>query len=716
MLLLMPDLQYPGFASIDPAHRFFARSLRMVSKLKRSRCPVCETEHPSGAGSAGTVAGQAAHPYLSCPRCALLYQSTFVPNDGDGFNHAMSQYERDVNQALAHTLQGWFAASEVPRSALDIGANYPWLTHSLGQLGWHCHALDKLPEIVPVTAQQGLHTRAWQLDFDLACGAGAPWPWDSADHEQARGQAHTQPRGQPQVQQFDLVLLVNVLNQLQYPLQALQAIFKLTKPGGLVFIRCPDSEAESAAQHFSPEAVQSNPQLWCERALAVAAELSGFTVQQTYPLFNLRDTVLRKPGPSDPVAVLGQPDAFNQKLAEQRVKQPHAAKLALGVGMIVKNEQDDLPGCLDSVRDLADLICIVDTGSTDATMDVIRAWADANRWQARFDDTPPAQIAPRTVLVRSYTGASEPDEKGDWKLWNFSQARNQFVGTLNFLCDWVLWMDADDVLLAPQQVKPLLTQPYDVFGFGIVDAAENHTTRFVHHRLWRSGMGIEFQGACHEYPNWPRIARVLDTPYNIQHRWTVSVHQEAGPSRNLRILEREYQHGVRTPRVLFYLGNTLKDAGQYGKAIDIYQEYLRQPVGYWDEMIFCALYKMRCERQLAFHSGNYSAFFATLFETMGKDQRFSEIAMEGAYAYYDLGLWRKSIALCHYALQNPPDSQLFIEFDKYYEQPQRFLAFGYQRLEEWQSAVYHARLYLARVPGDAGVQALLDECLARLQG
>ena len=667
----------------------------MVNKHKRSRCPVCEAT-----SQADLAAHQSCQPYLSCARCGLLYLATFSPAEPEPLNRAMSQYERDVNQALANTLHGWFAPGAAPRTVIDIGANYPWLAHSLGQLGWSAHALDKLPDITTVSEQEGLQIRAWQLDFDLALAAAKPWPWSIS----------------PAAEPFDLVLLVNVLNQLQYPLQALQAVFKLTKPGGLVFIRCPDSEAESAAQHFAVDAVAHNPQIWCQRALAVAAELAGFVIEQTYPLFNLRDTVLRKPDPALRPAVIDQPDAFNLALAERHGAHGLPPKLSLGVGMIVKNEQDDLPGCLDSVRDVADLICIVDTGSTDGTMDAICNWAEANHWQARFDAMPPAQIAPRTVLVRSYTGASEQDETGDWKLWHFSKARNQFVATLNFLCDWILWMDADDVLLAPDQIRPLLSQPYDVFGFGIVDAAENHTTRFVHHRLWRSNMGIEFQGACHEYPNWPRQARLCDTEINIQHRWTVSVHQEAGPSRNLRILEREYQHGVRTPRVLFYLGNTLKDAGQYAKAIDIYQQYLGLPVGYWDEMIFCALYKMRCERQLAFQNGNYSAFFTTLFETLGKDQRFSEVAMEGAYAYYDLGLWRKSIAMCHYALQSPPNSQLFVEFDKYDEQPQRFLAHGYQQLEEWQSAVQHARLYLARVPQDAVVQQLLADCLARLQG
>jgi glycosyltransferase involved in cell wall biosynthesis len=40
---------------------------------------------------------------------------------------------------------------------------------------------------------------------------------------------------------------------------------------------------------------------------------------------------------------------------------------ALSLCMIVKNEERNLPRCLDSVRDLAGESIIVDTGSTDET-------------------------------------------------------------------------------------------------------------------------------------------------------------------------------------------------------------------------------------------------------------------------------------------------------------------------------------------------------------
>ena len=42
--------------------------------------------------------------------------------------------------------------------------------------------------------------------------------------------------------------------------------------------------------------------------------------------------------------------------------------------MIVKNEERFLRGCLESVKGIVDEIVIVDTGSTDSTLDIAREY------------------------------------------------------------------------------------------------------------------------------------------------------------------------------------------------------------------------------------------------------------------------------------------------------------------------------------------------------
>lgn len=66
------------------------------------------------------------------------------------------------------------------------------------------------------------------------------------------------------------------------------------------------------------------------------------------------------------------------KLTE-RLRTEHAKKLppkTICLNMIVRNESANMPGLLDSLKDIIDFISIVDTGSTDNTIEVINTWAD----------------------------------------------------------------------------------------------------------------------------------------------------------------------------------------------------------------------------------------------------------------------------------------------------------------------------------------------------
>ena len=48
--------------------------------------------------------------------------------------------------------------------------------------------------------------------------------------------------------------------------------------------------------------------------------------------------------------------------------------VTISLCMIVKNEEDTIARCLESVKDIVDEINIVDTGSTDQTKEVLRRY------------------------------------------------------------------------------------------------------------------------------------------------------------------------------------------------------------------------------------------------------------------------------------------------------------------------------------------------------
>lgn len=89
--------------------------------------------------------------------------------------------------------------------------------------------------------------------------------------------------------------------------------------------------------------------------------------------------------------------------------------VSVSLCMIVKNEEDVLARCLESVEDLVDETVIVDTGSTDRTREI------AARFTNRIFDFP-------------------------WRD-DFAAARNESFAHASM--DYCLWLDADDVLLEP---------------------------------------------------------------------------------------------------------------------------------------------------------------------------------------------------------------------------------------------------------------------------
>src|SRR5438132_13758737 len=87
--------------------------------------------------------------------------------------------------------------------------------------------------------------------------------------------------------------------------------------------------------------------------------------------------------------------------------------------MIVRNEEQNLAACLESVADLMDEIVVVDTGSNDRTGDVAR------RFGARVFDFP-------------------------W-VDSFAAARNESLRRATG--DWIFWLDADERINAPDRPK-----------------------------------------------------------------------------------------------------------------------------------------------------------------------------------------------------------------------------------------------------------------------
>jgi tetratricopeptide (TPR) repeat protein/2-polyprenyl-3-methyl-5-hydroxy-6-metoxy-1,4-benzoquinol methylase len=532
----------------------------------------------------------------------------------------MSDHDKGINKCLADTIFTTWLGSK-PGKTLDIGAKYPYLAHCFKNNGCDAYAMDNI-EIVPEYSKE-LNVPMLMADFE------------TLTEEQIKEWTHTE--------KFQLITMIHMFEHLYDPLSALKKMKNLLADDGILFLRLPQHDVSGFERDLTEGHYTIHPFF---HSLSSLLEL----LVQAKDLFTIEW--------HGPMTGYGQRDL---------VLKPLKKKPEVWCGMIVKNEERDLPKCLATIQDVVDGIVIMDTGSVDKTEEVAKAM-----WH-------------KPMIYETYTGASKQDDTGDWKLWDFGKARRQFVERIEAMpnADYLIWFDADDTLLTPGNLKrAFYLNEYDSFGMMI----ETGGLRWVHHRAWKTKIGNSFAGKIHEYP-------VLGNGKSFTLIDTI-IHHDAEPGlgensndRNLRILEAELAEDPTNTRTAFYLANTHKDAGRFVEAIKYYDVRIKLGVVYWDEWITSYLYKGRCERA----AGLITEAEQTLLEGLSHAPSWSELWMELAYMYYNINA-TLCISYCLQAANRPnTPTQLWREPDKYTDQPRRMLSFCYQSLGNIEEALKWAK-------------------------
>lgn len=301
----------------------------------------------------------------------------------------------------------------------------------------------------------------------------------------------------------------------------------------------------------------------------------------------------------------------------------------LSLCMIVKNEEKYLEGCLQSVQGVVDEVIVVDTGSTDATVEI------AERHGARVFHFP-------------------------W-IGDFAAARN--VGLEQATSDWILVLDADERLLG-ESIPELgrLLQARDVAGYSLVcenlvgseaGGMSQHAPVF---RLFRNGLDIRFEGLIHEQaiPAAKRTGlATLASDVRIRHLGYLAeaVAQRDKRERNLRILERQATLTPTDPFARFNLAEGLKlldrfdeAAGHYEKALELLEaEGAGRRIPYYSNLYFSLgdLYR-RLKR--------FEQAHAVLDEAIRRYPDYPDLYYIKGFCHFDAGDYREAIPLfeqCH---------------------------------------------------------------------
>lgn len=253
----------------------------------------------------------------------------------------------------------------------------------------------------------------------------------------------------------------------------------------------------------------------------------------------------------------------------------------ISLAMIVKDEEENLGPCLDSIASQVDEIIIVDTGSTDRTREVaVRYGASVFQFDAR--NHPEAFF-----LDNEETGkliGAPPPYSNEVALCNFGAARSESFDRATG--DYILWVDADDVVEGGRHLREIvadLDTKNGGLGFLAYDYARDHLGR-VFYRQWRERIikrgTARWVNAVHEVllPSQPLMPVRYEQMF-MSHRRKAD--RKSIPNRNYKILlhDLKSQHTVNPqaqidPRHLFYLGQEARFIEPV-KAVGFYEEYLK---------------------------------------------------------------------------------------------------------------------------------------------
>lgn len=207
----------------------------------------------------------------------------------------------------------------------------------------------------------------------------------------------------------------------------------------------------------------------------------------------------------------------------------------LSVCMIVKDEAANLPHILASIRGVADEIIVVDTGSTDETMEIARSAG------ARVFDFP----------------------------WcdDFSAARNYSLDQATG--DMVLWLDADD-RISPEAREALKSQKSRLERKIYLCLVKNtYGSAFLQIRIFPNDQRLRFKGRVHEsiFEMHGYEQELFEPDFLIMHTGYESASlRRVKLMRNLDLLEKSEKNY----HACYYLGNTYLALGRHAKSLKNY--------------------------------------------------------------------------------------------------------------------------------------------------
>jgi glycosyltransferase involved in cell wall biosynthesis len=206
----------------------------------------------------------------------------------------------------------------------------------------------------------------------------------------------------------------------------------------------------------------------------------------------------------------------------------------LSACIIAKNNQDSIGACLASLKGIDEVI-LLDTGSTDRTIEIAQKYPSVKIFYTRWND-------------------------------DFAEARNKCLDYATG--DWILSIDTDEVLeTGIESVQKAIRQNMGANALIVTQASPQ--ADFKAARILRRS-GLYWSRPIHEVPNH-RVAPV-ETGVVIRHNHNGDPAKHS--DRNVKILRQLLATKHMDCDAMFYLGEELHNRGQYDAALFWLTQYV----------------------------------------------------------------------------------------------------------------------------------------------
>ncbi|SDC35365.1 glycosyltransferase family 2 protein [Shouchella lonarensis] len=301
--------------------------------------------------------------------------------------------------------------------------------------------------------------------------------------------------------------------------------------------------------------------------------------------------------------------------------------------MIVKDEEKSIARGLNSVKDFVDEIIIVDTGSTDMTMDICKKFTDN---------------------IFSFTWSN-----------HFAAARNDSISRATG--EWILYMDADeeiDIKNAKKLRKKLKSREETVLYISVLNyVGEEKDEREVYQayqpRLFRNEKGLAFKNRIHETLDISEDISAGTFPLKLNHYGYLkeSVDEKDKHGRNVELLQLEYQEGNDHPWVMYHMASEYYRVKDYESAFQLVNIAIMEFVKR-DSLPPSVLYRLKYA--VIFESGHYEGGWPSIAQAIKLYPDYVDLHFMKAQFLFELGHYTEAAETCDQCMKLKEDDHRYL--------------------------------------------------------